>query len=202
VPEYVFRIVGFVLFVPFVQVRKYWRKRILDHLKQKPIIERKPTREKWLLAILSVSMLPLFVWFFSSWVDFAHVAVPEWVRWIGAVIFAAGIWYFWQSHVALAQNWTPVLEVREGNTLVTSGPYRFVRHPMYSASFVVDIGISLLCANWLVASTLMAGMTIMYAVRVKDEEQMMLDSFGEEYRTYMESTGRIVPKLSALLGRG
>ncbi|HEX9092650.1 MAG TPA: methyltransferase [Coriobacteriia bacterium] len=55
------------------------------------------------------------------------------MRWVGAVVFAVGMWYFAQTHKALAQNWTPVLEVREGNTLVTSGPYRFVRHPMYSA---------------------------------------------------------------------
>jgi len=200
-PEYVFRIVAVVLYIPFVQVRKYWRKRILAHLKQKPTLEKKPLRERWLLGVTSLTVLPMFVWFFSPWLDFAHVGVPEWARWAGAVIVVAGVWYFWRTHVALAQNWTPLLEVREGNTLITDGPYRLVRHPMYSSSFVIDIGIALLSANWLVATTLLAGMAVLYAVRVQDEEAMMLEAFGDEYRAYMGRTGRLVPKLTALLGR-
>jgi protein-S-isoprenylcysteine O-methyltransferase Ste14 len=101
--------------------------------------------------------------------------------------------------VALAQNWTPVLEVREGDTLVTTGPYRLVRHPMYAAAYVINVGMSALSANWLVAVGLLAGLTLLYAVRVRDEEQMMIDAFGDEYRDYMRRTGRLVPRLPYLL---
>lgn len=200
-PEYVFRIVAVVLYIPFVQIRKSWRKRILTHLSKKPVLERKSVRERWLLGVLGVTNLPMLAWFFGPWLDFAHVGLPEWARWGGAAIVVAGVWYFWRTHVALAQNWTPLLEVREGNTLVTTGPYRLVRHPMYSSSFVIDAGFALLSANWLVATTLLAGMAVLYAVRVNDEETLMLDAFGDEYRAYMDRTGRLAPRLSALLER-
>jgi len=199
-PELVYRIAAIILFIPYVQVRKSWRKRILAHLSEKPVLERKPLRERWLLGGMSVLTIPMFVWFFSPWVDFGHVALPAWARWSGAVIMVAGIWFFAATHRALAQNWTPVLEVREGNTLVTSGPYRLVRHPMYSASYVIDLGIALLSANWFVAVTLFAGMTLLYAFRVRDEEQLMIDAFGDEYRDYMRRTGRLIPRPGALFG--
>jgi protein-S-isoprenylcysteine O-methyltransferase Ste14 len=199
-PEYVFRIVGVLLYVPYAYIRKAWQRRLRTHLSEKPTIELAPGRERWLLGILGTLTLPLIVWLVSPWVDFAHVAeVPEWARWVGAVAFAGGIECFRRTHVALAQNWTPVLEVREGDTLVTSGPYRLVRHPMYSSAYVINIGMSALSANWLVAVGLLVGLTLLYAVRVRDEEQLMIDAFGDEYRAYMDRTGRLVPKLGYLL---
>jgi protein-S-isoprenylcysteine O-methyltransferase Ste14 len=201
-PEYVFRIVGVLLYVPYAWIRKAWQRRIGSHLSEKPTIERAPVRERWLLGIMGTLTLPLIAWFITPWLDFAHVAsIPEWVRWGGAIVFACGIEYFRRTHVALAGNWTPVLEVREGDTLVTSGPYRLVRHPMYSSAYVINIGMSALSANWLVAVGPLVGLTLLYAVRVRDEEQLMIDAFGDEYRAYMRRTGRLLPKLSALLGR-
>jgi len=91
-----------------------------------------------------------------------------------------------------------VLEVREGNTLVTSGPYRLVRHPMYSAALVIAVGLSLLSANWLVAAGTLLGPVVVFAGRLRDEELMMIDAFGDEYRAYIQRTGRFMPKLRYL----
>jgi protein-S-isoprenylcysteine O-methyltransferase Ste14 len=121
------------------------------------------------------------------------------MRWAGATVIALGVWYFSRTHAALAHNWTPMLEVREGNTLVTSGPYRLVRHPMYSSALVVAVGASLLSANWLVAAGTLLGPVVVFAGRLRDEERMMLDAFGDEYRAYMERTGRLLPRLRYLL---
>jgi protein-S-isoprenylcysteine O-methyltransferase Ste14 len=200
-PEYAFRIVAFLLLLVYRVIRKVWERRLAAHLKQRPTIERRPLKERWLLGIMGVLFVPTLLYCLSAWVDFAHVPLPEWSRWTGAAITAGGIWLFSLTHAALAQNWSPLLEVREGNTLVTGGPYRFVRHPMYSAGFVVNIGVSVISANWLAAAGLLAGMLIVFGFRVRDEEQMMIDAFGDEYRDYMRRTGRLVPRLSVLLGR-
>lgn len=201
-PEIVFRIAGLLLFIPYVQIRKYWRKRISAHLREKPTIERKPVRERWLLGITALLTVPMFLWFLSPWMDFANVAaVPYWARIAGGIAAALGTWYFWRTHVALAENWSPLLEVREGNTLVTSGPYRFVRHPMYSAALVIHAGIGLLSANWAVAAGAVLSIAIICVVRLRDEERLMIDAFGDEYVAYMARTGRLAPKLSVLLGR-
>lgn len=200
-PEYAFKILAFVLLLVYRVIRKVWEHRLSAHLKQEPVVVRKPLRERLVLGAMGVLMVPWFAWVIGPWLDFAHVPVPDWIRWGGGVITVLGIGYFASTHRALAHNWSPLLELREGNTLVTGGPYRLVRHPMYSAGFVVNIGSSILSANWLVAAGLVAGMLVVYAVRVGDEERMMLDAYGEQYREYMARTGRLAPRLSAVLGR-
>ena len=86
-----------------------------------------------------------------------------------------------------------ILELYEQHELVTEGPYRFVRHPMYTSVYLKGIGILLLSANWIAGGGYLAAVTWMYASRVRDEEQMMVERFGEEYRNYMSRTSRLVP---------
>jgi protein-S-isoprenylcysteine O-methyltransferase Ste14 len=198
-PEIVFRIVGVVLFLVYRLVRKVWEARLRAHLKERPTQVRAPVRERVLLGVMGVLLVPLMLWFLSPWVDFAHVPLPEPVRWAGGAVLAVGVWYFSRTHAALAHNWTPLLEVREGNTLVTTGPYRLVRHPMYSSALVVNVGVSILSANWLAAAGVLLGLLVLFAGRIPDEERMMIDAFGDEYRAYMERTGRLMPKLRYLL---
>jgi protein-S-isoprenylcysteine O-methyltransferase Ste14 len=200
-PEWVFRVAGFVLLLVYRLIRKAWERKLRSRLKEEPRIVRAPARERILLTVMGLLTVPLFVWFFGPWLDFARFPLPEWARWVGAGICAAGVWYFSETHRALAQNWSPLLEIRDGATLVTSGPYRYVRHPMYSSAMVIYAGFALLCANWLVAVTLLAGVVVVFVGRFRDEEQMMLDAFGDEYRDYMTRTGRVIPKLPALRGR-
>jgi protein-S-isoprenylcysteine O-methyltransferase Ste14 len=101
----------------------------------------------------------------------------------------------------LGRNWSGVLELYEQHELVTEGPYRFVRHPMYTSVYLKGIGILLLSANWIVGGGYLAAVTLMYALRVRDEEQMMLEHFGEEYRSYMSRTARLVPLPGAWMSR-
>jgi protein-S-isoprenylcysteine O-methyltransferase Ste14 len=197
-PEIAFRLVGLALFVVYRVVRRVWEARLRAHLKETPTLQRAPVRERALLGVMGVLLVPLMLWFVTPWVDFAHVPLPEPVRWTGGAVLVVGVWFFSRTHAALAHNWAPMLEVREGATLVTSGPYRLVRHPMYSAAIVVNTGVSLLSANWLAAAGVLLGMFVLFAGRIPDEERMMTDAFGDEYRAYMERTGRLLPKLRYL----
>jgi protein-S-isoprenylcysteine O-methyltransferase Ste14 len=70
---------------------------------------------------------------------------------------------------------------------------------MYSAALVVNVGVSVLSANWLAATGVLLGILVVIAGRIPDEERMMVDAFGDEYRAYMQRTGRLVPRLSAIL---
>jgi protein-S-isoprenylcysteine O-methyltransferase Ste14 len=77
--------------------------------------------------------------------------------------------------------------------MVQNGPYRYVRHPMYSAFFIIGIGFLILSSNWLVGIIYLGAFLIMYLARVLPEEKMMIDRFGEPYRQYMKRTGRLFP---------
>ena len=144
----------------------------------------------WALAIL----LPI-VHMFSRWLSFADYNLPTWVGWIGIAIFAIALWLLWRSHADLGQNWRMTTEIREGHKLVTSGIFRYIRHPMYSAHWLWGIAQVLLIHNWIAGLASVFILLPMYLMRVRREEQMMLEKFGEEYRSYMKQTGRIIPRL-------
>jgi protein-S-isoprenylcysteine O-methyltransferase Ste14 len=105
----------------------------------------------------------------------------------------AALWLFRRSHVDLGRNWSISLEVRDHHALVKNGVYRLIRHPMYSSFFLLGVAQVLLLPNWFAGGSGLVGAGILYAFRVRREEQMMLESFGEEYRTYMTDTKRLIP---------
>ena len=152
-------------------------------------------REKFLYYLVGMGLIPIFFYLLTSWIDTFRLPFPAGIRWLGAgLIFAGDLLFIW-SHKALGSNWSPILEIRKGHTLVTDGPYRFIRHLMYAAIFLIGIGVSLLSANWIVALSYMMPTASPYLVCVSDEEEMMIGQFGDEYRPFMTRTGRLISKL-------
>lgn len=130
--------------------------------------------------------------FRPQWLRWAAFPLPDSVRWAGVVIAASGCLLCLWTHYALAGNFSPTLRIREAQTLVRGGPYRWVRHPMYTAFVLLFSGLLLLSAMWFPAFGL-ALMFVLMHYRTPREEQMMLDAFGEEYRRYMASAPRYLP---------
>ena len=76
---------------------------------------------------------------------------------------------------------------------VSSGPYRLVRHPMYTSFLLMAVGQALLLPNWIVALAGILGVALLVCLRLKKEEAMMLEVFGKEYESYMHRTKRMIP---------
>lgn len=129
-----------------------------------------------------------------SWAAFP---VPEWARWIGLIMALAALPLLWWVHWALGSNFSGLLHVRDEHTLVTHGPYRWVRHPMYSVFYLYMTGILLLTSNWLIGGLLLLGLTLVLVTRLQREEAVMIEKFGDNYREYMKRTGRFLPPLGA-----
>jgi protein-S-isoprenylcysteine O-methyltransferase Ste14 len=115
------------------------------------------------------------------------------LAWLGLLTLIAALWLFQRSHADLGRNWSITLQVRERHALVKSGVYRLIRHPMYSSFFLLGLAQMLLIPNWLADASGVLGAGLLYVFRVAREERMMLDRFGDEYRSYMTLTKRIVP---------
>ena len=128
-------------------------------------------------------------------IGFADYPLPAFAPWCGAVLMLLALWLFWRSHADLGQNWSVTLEVRKGHQLVTHGVYRRIRHPMYAAIFLFCLAQGLLLPNWLAGWSALVPFALMYLLRIRREEQMMLQFFGEEYRDYMGRTWRLLPRL-------
>ena len=120
--------------------------------------------------------------------------LPRWSRWVGAGLYAASLPLFFWSHHTLGENWSTSLVIKEQQTLISGGPYRWVRHPMYTAIILSSLGSFFLSANWVLGIAGLGTSTSCVA-RVGDEEALMVEEFGEQYRAYMERTGRFLPPL-------
>lgn len=114
---------------------------------------------------------------------------------LGAVTFAAALYLFRRTHKSLGTNWSVTLEVRTEHKLVTQGVYNLVRHPMYSAFWLWAIAQGLLLPNWIAGPAGLIGFGTLFFLRVGREEQLMIDTFGDEYRNYIKGTARVLPKI-------
>ena len=88
---------------------------------------------------------------------------------------------------------TPTSATREKHTLITSGPYRWVRHPLYTVGSSFFVSLGMMANNWFIAGLGVLAFVLM-AVRTPAEEANLIAKFGDEYRVYMEHTGRYLPK--------
>jgi protein-S-isoprenylcysteine O-methyltransferase Ste14 len=126
---------------------------------------------------------------------FADYPFQPALAWLGLAVFAGSLWLFYRVHRELGRNWSDSLEVRDKHTLVTHGLYAYVRHPMYSAFFLWALAQALLLPNWFAGLAGFAGFGTLFFFRVGEEERLMLETFGEDYRNYMERTARIIPRV-------
>jgi protein-S-isoprenylcysteine O-methyltransferase Ste14 len=153
-----------------------------------------PKREKQMTLLMFFALaVPGMMWLFTGWLSFGQLALPDGIRIAGFVIGIWSIWWFYRIHRTLGDNWSPILEIRREHTLVTDGPYRYVRHPMYTDMLLWLVSFALVTANWFYALSILAGLSIMFTVRIPDEERLMLDRFGDSYRAYMKRTKRLIP---------
>ena len=119
---------------------------------------------------------------------------PAWLRWLGVGVCATGGGLWLWTFRRLGKNLTDTVVTRREHTLVTQGPYRWVRHPFYDSVLLFVLGIALAAANWLL---LVLGGTLfgLFVIRTRTEEEKLLGRFGAQYREYMARTGRFVPRM-------
>lgn len=128
-------------------------------------------------------------------VAWAQVPVPAALRWSGAPLAAVGISLALWALRELGRNVTPTAAPRSDASLVTSGPYRRVRHPLYSSMLLTIPGFALLARNALVLAGGVAVLLVLL-LRVRREEKELFSRFGEKYRAYRDRTGALVPRRS------
>lgn len=150
-------------------------------------------REKSLVFIVAIGMIivPL-IYVFTHWLDSFNMDLPESVRWIGVVCFGFGAILFWWVHKILGKNWSPVLEIRKEHKLITQGPYKYVRHPMYTQIWIWVICQWLVLSNWIVGVVGILTWSILFFIRIAEEEKMMTEHFGQEYSGYSKKIKKII----------
>ena len=113
----------------------------------------------------------------------------------GMLVAVAGFVLLQWSHRALGRNWSDQPRITQSQTLTIGGPYRWVRHPIYT-SFLMILGSPLLItANWFIGLTWILVTVIDIRGRIDFEEAKLQERFGENYEVYKQSTGSLIPRL-------
>lgn len=190
-----YRVMLGVVFIASIAVAGYYRARAA-----KPG-ERISRRDEGRLLFLSIRLSGLFLFAITllyllrpQWVSCARLPLPGAVRGSGFAIGLLSVALVGWTLRTLGGNLTDTVATRTHHTLVTTGPYRWVRHPYYAATLLLVIAATLLSANWLIG---VAGalMFLLLAVRTPLEEQKLIERFGDQYRDYAARRGRFIPRM-------
>jgi protein-S-isoprenylcysteine O-methyltransferase Ste14 len=131
-----------------------------------------------------------------AWMQWSAVPLPAWLRWCGAAIATLALPLLYWLFRSIGRNITQTVKTRNEHQLITTGPYRWVRHPLYSVGTLLFGSFALITANWFLA-LVTALSFVMLLVRLPNEERHLIERFGDEYKEYMKRTGRFVPRLRA-----
>jgi protein-S-isoprenylcysteine O-methyltransferase Ste14 len=190
--ELVFRILLLMCFLPGQLIRRY----ILGKKPAGTIVKSVNQPRELLMYRLGTILFSLpLLYGITNWLDFAHFDLPLWLRWVGFGISVLATIILLLSHNTLGANWTGQLHIQEKHELVVRGIYTYIRHPMYLSFLLASVGTLLLSSNWFIGVPLLVWFWVMYLGRVSQEEQMMINEFGDPYKAYIQSTGRLFPKL-------
>jgi protein-S-isoprenylcysteine O-methyltransferase Ste14 len=139
-------------------------------------------------------MSPLVYLINPNWMAWSKLGLPDWTRWLGVGIGALcvpGIYWLFSS---IGIGITPVSATRREHQLSMRGPYRWIRHPLYTIGSSFYFALGLIADNWFIMLMGVLAFVAM-AVRTPKEEANLIEKFGDEYREYMRRTGRFLPKL-------
>lgn len=194
--ELIFRILLPILFIGFIAHRGYYNRKF-SRTRENTLKEREGTLALRLANLLSLPALLATVLYIISprWMAWSSLPSPTWLRWVGVGSAGLGFVVLQWAHHALGKNWSDTPRLMQAQTLVTSGPYRWVRHPIYTAFLLIMSAPLFLSANGLIGG-LWIGMTTLEVIsRMRFEEALLTEHFGNQYRAYLERTGRLLPRL-------
>jgi uncharacterized membrane protein len=111
---------------------------------------------------------------------------------LGALMVIAGLSFAVWARVHLGSNWSGRVSVKENHELICTGPYRWVRHPIYTGLLLAILGTALAVGEWrgLLAT---AAMVVSFWRKLRLEEAVMRETFGDAYRQYCEQTAALIP---------
>jgi protein-S-isoprenylcysteine O-methyltransferase Ste14 len=194
--ENIFRIVAALIFFTGIGISSYFRRKADKESGEQ--ISRKVDGSLMMTIIriggLVLWLSPLVYLLNPSWMAWSKIGLPEWIRWLGVgmgILCTMGIYWLFSS---IGTGITPTSATRQEHKLVTRGPYRWVRHPLYTFGSSLFISLGMMADNWFIAALGILAFIAM-AIRTPKEEANLIEKFGDEYREYRKRTGRYFPKL-------
>ena len=182
------------IFITSASISKYHRRRA--RMSGEPISRRKEGKLAMLLR--AIFALPVLLSFFAymlnpAWMAWSVVPLPIWVRWVGVGLGTISLPLLWWLFSSIGSNISETVLTKRDHRLVTSGPFRWVRHPLYSVSIVLFFSYGMIASNWWMILFTALGLVMVVAVVIPREEEALVAKFGEVYEEYRERAGKLLP---------
>lgn len=162
----------------------------------KPAVRRESaaSRASHIVPLVLGAML-LAVPTMSGW--FAHRLIPadpHWLFWLGVAVQIAGLALAILARSYLGRNWSGTVTLKQGHELIRTGPYRYVRHPIYTGLLLAFIGSALARNEWRGALAVVLVLAAFWR-KLSIEERWLAELFGESYAAYRRETAALIPLL-------
>ena len=181
---------GLIILGCWVIFATYW---LISAMRTKAIAERQSVWSALVHRIpLGFSYVLLAVRHLPPPLNLSVTPHADWVRAIGILVCALGLLVTLRARGTLAGNWSNDVTFKQGHELIRTGPYRFVRHPIYTGILAMCLGTALdigQLRGWLALPL----MTIAFWIKLKQEERLLLRHFPNDYLTYQKQVKALVP---------
>ena len=194
--EQTFRWILVAIFVTSASISKYHRGKA--RMSGEAIARRREGQVAMLLRALFA--LPLVLSFLAyminpKWMAWSAVALPIWVRGVGVGLGIICIPLLWSVFRSIGSNISETVLTKREHRLITSGPFRWLRHPLYTVTMLLFFSYGLIASNWWMILFTAMGLVMIVGVVIPREEAELVAKFGEEYKEYQERVGKLIPRI-------
>lgn len=199
--ENVYRMAFLLLFLLLLAMRVYFMVKVRRSggriMPDQDAVRREGGRGVLIIrVVVFLALMTFLVMYFLGlpWIDRFAFSLPAWLHWTGFGVGLITVAFWTWVQVVLDVQWSAQLQLTREHHLITTGPYARIRHLLYTGIFGWCVALSLLTANWIFfGACVLSFIGLLW--RIPREERMMIEAFGDEYKSYMQHTGRLFPKL-------
>ncbi len=152
-------------------------------------------KDRWTLPLLWTVICSAIVtgFFLRGALPQGRLPHPQTFYVMGLVLFIAGLIIRWIAIIHLGRFFTVNVAIAEDHQLITTGPYRYVRHPSYTGTLLIFLGFGLCTLNVYSLAAIFLPITAAFLWRMYVEEAALKQAFGEHYQAYATTTPRLLP---------
>lgn len=166
-----------------------WR-RVKGAQRKEPILPR--LLKYWLPLVVAILLIGPGDWYLGNWLGTRMYPGSDAVAVLGALFTMLGVGFACCARYVLGRNWSSVVQVKKDHELIQSGPYRWVRHPIYTGLLLAFFGTAMAIGEWRGAICVVI-VAVSFWFKLKLEERWMRENFGAVYESYMQRTKALIP---------
>lgn len=149
-----------------------------------------------LLSLIFIEVVLFFLYIFKiDFIIYFNFIIPDFLRFLAILLGISGVFIIGLASFTLDGEFSETIELKEGHRLITNGPYKYIRHPIYSGFIILHLGVTIALSNLIIFIIYNIGLLILLIERIPKEEKVLHLYFGKSYEEYCKRTGRFIPKI-------